>query len=324
MRALRQTSLGGPKDMRLVTDALVPTPGPAQVLIRVVVAGVNYADVMQAHGSYDGGPRAPYLAGFEAAGVVVAVGASVAGIDIGDHVLGTGYGAFAEYMALSADAVVPVPANWTDEQALGLVLNSATALAALKPLGRVARGETVVIHAAAGGVGQAAIRMAKHYGSTVIAVAAADKHGRVRSLGADHAIDSRHRDIAGEVVGLTDGVGADLVLGSVGGPAFSASLAMTRRITGRLIVYGVAGGEAAVTNWELNFKHQVHLIGLHIGVLMGSAPALFRRLWDDLLGLVATGVVPPGEPTVYDLADGPQALARLAARSTVGKLALRP
>jgi NADPH:quinone reductase len=324
MRALQQMSLTGPSQMRLITDAPVPTPGPGEILIRVSAAGVNFADVMRSRGTYVDGPQAPYIAGFEAAGEIVALGPGVTGLERGAHVVGTGYGAFAEYMVLPAAGVASVPAGWADEQALGLVLNWATALAALRPLGRIAAGETVLIHAAAGGVGQAAMRMARHYGATVIAAASRDKHDAVRALGADHVIDYRRVDVATEVLRLTGGHGADLVLESVGGPSFRAGLAAARRITGRVVVYGMAGGEATISNRELNFTHPIHVIGLHIRILSEAAPRLFAELMDELATLIAAGVYPPGRPTVYDLADGPKALAELEARATVGKLALRP
>ena len=166
--------------------------------------------------------------------------------------------------------------------------------------------------------------MAKHYGATVIAAAALSKHETVRALGADHVLDSRNEDLAADVLDLTGGIGADLVLESGGGAALNASLAATRRITGRVVVYGVAGGEAAITNWELVYKHQVHVIGLNIGVLIGAAPRLFGELMGELSALIAAGVLTPARPTPYDLADGPKALADLAARATIGKLALRP
>jgi NADPH2:quinone reductase len=317
MRALEQPTLNGPSEVRLRTDVPVPAPGPGEILIRVGAAGVNFANVMQAYGTYDGGPEAPYLAGFEAAGEIVAQGSGARGLEPGTHVIGTGYGAFAGYMVMPAAGAAPVPAGWSDEQALGLVLNWATALAALRPLGRVVRGDTVLIHAAAGGVGQAAVRLAKHYGATVLATASPDKHEAVRALGADQVIDSRAADVLA-------GVGADLVLESAGGDTFRASLAAAKRVTGRVVVYGAAGGEAAVSNSELVFKHQIQLAGLHIGVLSQAAPDVFAELMTELGELIAAGVYPPGQPTVYDLADGPTALTRLEARATMGKLALRP
>ncbi len=326
MRALQQTTLNGPQGLRLITDALVPAPGPGEVLIRVSAAGVNFGDISQAHGTFLGGPQPPYLAGFEAAGEIAAVGEAVTGLEPRARVVGVGIGcgAFAEYTALRAAAVMPVPAGWADEQALGLMVNWPTALAALKPLGRIAAGETALIHAAAGGTGQAAVKMAKYYGATVIASASPGKHETVRALGADYVLDSRSPDIAAEVLRLTGGAGADLVLESAGDATLGASLTAAKRVTGRVVVYGTAGGEAAVSNWELVYRHQVHLIGLNIGVLIQAAPQIFGEVMGELLALIAAGVLTPGQPTTYELADGSKALAELESRATVGKLALLP
>lgn len=348
MRALQQASLDGPQDLRLITDAPVPRPGPGEILIRVTAAGVNFVDISQARGTFAGGPQPPYLAGIEGAGEVVAVGerptdpgpdshtttdpeatggAPTTGAHvIGAHVIGAaiGGGAFAEYMVLPAAGALPVPAGWADEQALGLAVNWPTALAALKPLGGLTAGQTVLIHAAAGGTGQAAVKLAKHYGATVIATASPGKHEVVRALGADHVIDSRGTDLAAEVLRLTGGAGADLVLESVGGATLDAGLAAAKRVTGRVVVYGLASGEAVITNWELVYKHQVHIIGLNIGTLIQTAPQIFGEVMVQLSGLVAAGVLGPGRPTVYELAEGPKALAELEARATVGKLALLP
>jgi NADPH2:quinone reductase len=324
MRALQQTSLNGPQDMRLITDAPVPRPGEGEVLIRVTAAGVNFADISKAHGTFLDGPRPPYLAGFEAAGEIVAVGEAVTRPRLGSRVVGVGNGAFAEYMVLPAAAAMPAPPGWTEEQALGLVVNWPTALAALKPLGGITAGQAVLIHAAAGATGQAAVTMAKHYGATVIATASPGKHETVLALGADHVLDSLGGDIAAEVMRLTSGAGADVVLESAGGATFEASLAAAKRVTGRVIVYGVAGGEASTTNWGLVYKHQVHVIGLNIGVLIQAAPQVFGEVMGELSALITAGVLTPGRPTAYELADGPKALAELEARATIGKLALLP
>jgi NADPH:quinone reductase len=326
MRALQQTSRSGPQDLRLITDARVPVPGPGEILIRVTAAGVNFVDISQARGTFSGGPQPPYLAGIEAAGEIVTVGEAVTGLEPGMHVIGVSIegGAFAEYMVLAGAAAMPVPPGWADRQALGLVVNWPTALAALKPLGGVAAGQTVLIHAAAGATGQAAVKAAKHYGAIVIAAAALGKHETVRALGADHVLDSRGGDVAAEVRRLTGGTGADLVLESAGGAALGASLAAARRVTGRVVVYGLAGGDASITNWDLVYKHQAHVIGLNIGMLIQAAPQMFGEVMGEMFGLMAAGVLTPGQPTAYELADGPKALTDLEARATVGKLALLP
>jgi len=146
----------------------------------------------------------------------------------------------------------------------------------------------------------------------------------VLALGADHVLDSLGDDVATEVLRLTGGAGVDIVLESAGGATFDASLAAAKRVTGRVVVYGIAGGEASITNWDLVYKHQVHVIGFNIGVLIQAAPEIFGEVMGELSALLTSGVLAPGRPTVYELADGPQALEKLESRSTIGKLALLP
>ncbi|MFF4382975.1 NADPH:quinone oxidoreductase family protein [Kitasatospora sp. NPDC001547] len=323
MRALVQRSHGGPKDLDLATDHPRPTPGPGEYLIRVGAAGVNFADVMQTRGTYGGGPQAPYVAGFEAAGEIVGVGPEVESpLPLGTRVVGAGPGAFAQYMTMPAAGVLPVPSGWSDAQALGLVLNWATALAALKPLGEIKADEVVLVHAAAGGVGQAAVRLARHYGARVIATASPAKHDTVRALGADEVLDSRRPDLAEEITRLTGGV--DLVLESVGRATFEVSLSVTKPFTGRVVVFGAASGDATLTTHDLVFTHQVQVKGLHIGALATRAPALYRSLLVEIESLIAHGVYPPGTPRLHPLAEGPAALRQLEAGRTRGKLALDP
>ncbi|MFD0312691.1 NADPH:quinone oxidoreductase family protein [Streptomyces flavalbus] len=323
VHALVQRSHRGPDDLILTTDHPRPTPGPDEYLVRVGAAGVNFADVMQTRGTYGGGPRAPYVAGFEAAGEIVGVGAAVAHpLPVGTHVVGTGPGAFAQYMTMPSAGVLPLPSGWSDAEALGLVLNWATALAALKPLGEVRAGEVVLVHAAAGGVGQAAVRLARHYGARVIATASTAKHDLVRALGADEILDSRRPDLAAAITHHTGGV--DLVLESVGRATFEASLSVTKPFTGRVVVFGAASGDASLTTHDLVFTHHAQIKGLHIGALAARAPAVYRSLLTEIESLIAQGVYPPGTPEIHPLADGPAVLRRLAAGETHGKHALDP
>ncbi|MDQ4503065.1 NADPH:quinone oxidoreductase family protein [Sinomonas sp. ASV322] len=326
MRALRQKTLGGPADLGLVGDVPVPAPGPGEVLIRVAAAGVNFVDISQSRGTFAGGPQPPYLAGIEAAGEVVAVADDVTGLEPGAHIIGVGIGggAFADYAALPAAATIPIPAGWADVHAPGLLVSAPTALAALRPLGQLEAGQTVLIHAAAGGTGQLAVRMAKHYGATVIAAASPAKHETVRALGADHVIDSCAPGLADAVMRQTGGAGVDLVLESVGGETFEESLAAAKRVTGRVVVFGLVAGEASLTNWDLVYRHQVQVIGLNIGVLIQRAPQIFGAVMGELFELIAAGVVPPVDPKIYPLADGPRALADLEARATTGRIVLVP
>ncbi|MET9505445.1 NADPH:quinone oxidoreductase family protein [Streptomyces sp. NPDC006622] len=313
----------GPEDLTLTTDRSRPNPGPGEYLIRVGAAGVNFADVMQTRGTYGGGPRAPYVAGFEAAGEIVGVGPDVESpLPLGTHVVGAGPGAFAQYMTMPAAGAIPVPSGWSDAEALGLVLNWATALAALKPLGEIRTGEVVLVHAAAGGVGQAAVRLAHHYGARVIATASPAKHDTVRALGADVVLDSAHPHLAEEIKRLTGGV--DLVLESVGRATFEASLSVTKPFTGRVVVFGAASGDATLTTHDLIFTHQVQVKGLHIGALATAAPSLYQALLREIDTLIDQGTYPPGTPRVHPLAEGPAVLRQLEAGQTRGKHALDP
>ena len=324
MRALRQTTLMGPQDLRLVTGMLVPVPQPGEVLVRVACAGVNFADISKAYGKFGNGPTAPFVAGFEAVGQVVAMGDGVSAPNLGALVAGVVDGAFAEYVVLPARAALPVPTGWTAEQALGLVVNYPTALAVLRYLGKVAAGETVLLHAAAGATGQAALRLAKHFGATVIAVASPSKHETVRELGADQVLDARDQDLTAKVLELTRGQGADLVLECAGGAMFGASLAATKRVTGRVVVYGAAGGEATLRNLDLIYRYPLQVIGFNLGTFIQASPALFGELLGELFALIASGVVPPACPTVYPMHEGAAVLKRLEDRVSVGKLALKP
>jgi len=323
MRALVQRSYGGPGDLTLTTDHRRPAPGPGEYLIRVGAAGINFADVMQTRGTYGGGPQPPYVAGFEAAGEIVEAGPDVTDpLPPGTHVVGAGPGSFAQYMTMPAANVLPAPSGWSDAESLGLVLNWATALAALKPLGEIEAGDVVLVHAAAGGVGQAAVRLARHYGARVIATASPAKHDTVRALGADVVLDSRRPDLGKQISRLTGGV--DLVLESVGQATFEVSLSVTKPFVGRVVVFGAASGDATLTTHDLVFTHQVQVKGLHIGALAVAAPSVYRSVLVELEELIAHGVYPPGTPHVHPLAEGPVVLQRLEAGRTRGKLALDP
>lgn len=323
MHGLVQHTHRGPAGLQLFTDLPRLVPESGEYLIRVTAAGINFADVMQSRGTYEGGPEAPYVAGFEAAGEIVGAGSDIEDpLPLGAHVVGAGYGAFAQYMVMPAAGVLPVPFGWGDAESLGLVINWATALAALKPLGKIKAGDTVLVYAAAGGVGQAAVLLARHYGARVIATASPAKHPVVKALGADEVLDTARPDLAEEIMRLTGGV--DLILESVGQATFGVSLEVAKPFTGRIIVFGAASGHAELSTRDLVFTHYAQVKGLHIGKLAATAPAVFRELLAELGVLIAEGVYPPGTPQVHPLAEGPEVLRQLEARQTSGKHALDP
>ncbi len=322
MRALVQRSLHGPGDM-VLTDIPRPDPGPNEYLIRVGAAGLNFADVSQTRGTYGGGPRPPYVAGFEVVGEVIDVGSRIADpFPIGSHIIGNGRRAFAEYSAVPAAGFVAVPDGWSDAESLGMILNWATALAALRTVGEVRAGETVLIHAAAGGVGQAAVRLARHYGARVIAAAAQAKHDVLSALGADEVIDARHPELARSILDRTGRV--DLVLESVGKDTLGASMAVAKPFSGRVVIFGSSSGPGSVSTADLIFEHHAQLRSLHIGALAAAHPAGYDALIAELSALIERGVYPPGRPQMHSLGDGPAVLERLEAGVTTGKHGLDP
>lgn len=321
MRAIRVSSLGGPSSAK-VEEVPDVTPGPGEALVRVRAAGVNYADVMQSRGHYVNGPTPPYIAGLEAAGEVVAVGSGVS-LQIGARVMGFGPSAFAELVSWPAATLMPVPASWTFGQAASFPVQWLSAHGALRAVGRLRGGERVLIHAAAGGLGTAAVRLAKYYGARVIAAASSkDKLDIARRCGADELIDTSGQDFVAEVKRITEGRGVDLVLETAGGETFERNFSAVVPF-GRIVVVGAAGGAASVTNVDMIFR-PVELIGYHIVGMAVNRPDMFQRDVAEILALVSAGVVTPDEPQGYAFDRVGEALAALADRRTTGKLVLVP
>ena len=189
-------------------------------------------------------------------------------------------------------------------------------------MGEIKPGEVVLVYAAAGGVGQAAVRLARHYGARVIATASPAKHATVKALGVDEVLDSRRPDLAEEILRLTGGV--DLVLESVGEATFGASLAVARPFTGRIIIFGAASGHAEFSTRDLLFTHYAQVRGLHIFNWAAAAPAAFKELLVELDALIDQGVYQPGTPQIHPLALGPDVLRQLEDGQTSGKHVLDP
>ena len=322
MRAFEIAETNGPSAARVVA-AEVPAPAKHQALVKVGAAGVNFADVMQSRGLYQGGPEAPYVGGIEAAGEVVSVGEGTS-IAVGSRVMGFGPRAFAEYVCWNEAGLLPLPEGWSFAQGAAFPVQWLTAHGCLKVCGRLQPGESVLIHAAAGGVGQAAVRLAKHYGARVFATASSSEKLEVaRKLGADELIDYQSEDFVEIVRERTGGRGVDLVLEMVGGDTFRKNLHATVPF-GRIVVFGSASAELAkVENRELIFR-PVELIGYHLGVMQQRRPDLLMRQLAEVRELIESGVVKPDAPTEYALSDGARALADLDSRRTTGKLVLVP
>jgi NADPH2:quinone reductase len=295
-----------------------PVPGEGQVLVKVRAAALNFPDVLMAMGTYQERPPLPYTPGVELCGEIVETGQRVLGSPSG------GPGAFGEYALMDAAAAFPVPDGMSDEKAAALHLTYQTGYVGLHRRAHLQAGETLLVHAGAGGVGSAAIQLGKAAGATVIATAGGPRKVEVcRELGADHVVDYTADDFVPVVKEVTRGRGADVVYDPVGGDVFDKSRKCIA-FEGRIVVVGFTSGRIpdAPANHLLVKNYSV--VGLHWGLYRKHEPALFGTVHDELVALHASGSVDPLVRQVLPLDEAPQALAALADRSTVGKVVLVP
>jgi NADPH:quinone reductase-like Zn-dependent oxidoreductase len=239
VRAVVQTGTGGP-DVLQVQERPDPAVGPGEVRIAVRAAGINFADTMARVGLYPDAPKPPCVLGYEVAGEVESVGEGVDSLKVGDRVMaGTRFGGHAELVSVPAEQALTFPDGWSFEQATAVPVNYATAYAALIAMGGLREGQRVLIHAAAGGVGTAAVQIAKGVGAEVFGTASAAKHEAIEALGVDHPIDYRTQDFEAEIQRLTDGEGLDVVIDATGPSNFRKDYRLLRE-GGRLIMYGAS------------------------------------------------------------------------------------
>ena len=327
MRAWQVTELGEPRDVLRLTSLTEPEPGPGQVLVRVLAAPANFPDVLMCRGTYQVRPSLPFVPGVELCGEVVEVGAEVDGIAVGDRVIGAAAlpaGGFAELALMDAATTFAAPPALDDAQASALYIGYQTGWFGLHRRAALQAGETLLVHAAAGGVGSAAVQLGKAAGARVIGVVGGpDKAEVARELGADLVIDRHAEDFVAVVKDATGGRGADVVYDPVGGDTYDRS---TKCIAfeGRVLVVGFAGGriQQAALNHALVKNYSV--VGLHWGLYQQRDPALVQRCHRELTGLAAEGLVRPlvGERLALgELSDGVQ---RLADGVTVGRVVVEP
>jgi NADPH2:quinone reductase len=240
MKAIRFHELGKPEVLR-VDEVETPQPGADEVLIRVAVAGVNFADTMQRAGTYFTKPTLPYSPGFEVAGLIEAVGEGVANLQAGQRVMARlAGGGYAEYAVAKASQVVPIPEGLDYGRATAILVQGWTALGLLKNL---RAGQTVLVHAAAGGVGSLLVQLAKLKGARVIATAStAEKLETVKTLGADVGVNYTESDWTEQVLAATEGKGVDLLIEMVGGEIGSRNIHCLAQ-AGTMIIYGAASAK---------------------------------------------------------------------------------
>ena len=239
MRAVVLTGHGGPEVLR-VEERPDPEVGPGEVRIDVRAAGINFADTMARVGLYPDAPKPPCVLGYEVAGEVDAVGEGVEDFKPGDRVVaGTRFGGQASVVSVPANQVLPLAKRLSFEQGAAIPVNYSTAYCGLIVMGGIEKGDRVLIHAAAGGVGTAAVQIARMKGAEVFGTASASKHDAIRKLGVDHPIDYRTQDFSEEVDRITGGEGVDVVFDAQGPSSFRKGYRLLRP-GGRLIMYGLA------------------------------------------------------------------------------------
>ncbi|HEY8573587.1 quinone oxidoreductase [Phenylobacterium sp.] len=322
MRAVRFEQTGGPEVLQLA-EVATPQPGPGQILIRHQAIGINFIDTYHRTGLYP--VKLPSGIGMEAAGVVEAVGEGVTRFRAGDAAAYNGVmGAYADFAVVPAARAVKPPAGVDSHRAAAALLKGMTAEFLLRRCYRIEAGDTILVHAAAGGVGQIMVQWAKALGAKVIAtVGDQRKAERARELGADHTILYREQDVAAEVRRLTDGKGVPVVYDSVGKDTFEASLASLAR-RGMLVSFGNASGPApAVEPSRLQrggslFLTRPTLFDYTVTTeeLDESASALFE--------MIGSGKVQIEIGQTFPLAEARRAHEALESRQTIGSTLLIP
>jgi NADPH2:quinone reductase len=302
----------------------VPQPQAGQLLVRVLGAAANFPDVLMCRGLYQVRPALPFTPGVELCGEVVALGPGTTGFVLGDRVIGSSVlpaGGFAELALMGTATTFPAPGGLDNAEASAFYIGYQTGWFGLHRRAHLQPGETLLVHAAAGGVGSAAVQLGKAAGARVIGVVGGPEKAEVaRTLGADVVVDRHTQDFVEVVKDVTGGRGADVVYDPVGGDTYQRS---TKCIAfeGRILVVGFAGGQiqSAALNHALVKNYSI--VGLHWGLYTAKEPALVRLCHDELCKLVADGVARPlvSERLALEaVADG---LARLADGTTVGRVA---
>jgi NADPH2:quinone reductase len=318
----------GELDQLVVVDGEAPEPRLGQVIVDVAAAGVNFVDGLFVQGRYQIKPPTPFTPGSEIAGTVTALGdgvEGVGGVAVGDRVMAqTGLGGYAEQVAVPAASLVPLPEGLSFGQAATLVQSYATMLFAFTRRTRVAPGETVLVLGAGGGIGLAAIDVARALGLRALAAASsADKLARAADMGAEAGIDTTGDDVKARARELSGTGGVDVVVDPVGGDLAEPAL-RALRVGGRYLVLGFAAGDIPRLPANQVLLNNRTVVGVDWGAWTMQHPDEHRALLDELLGMVGDGRLHPVEPTAYPLAEASRALIDLAERKVSGKVVLVP
>jgi NADPH2:quinone reductase len=324
MKAVVCNAWGMP-DTLVVEQLPDPQPGPGQVALDVMAAGVNFPDVLIIQGKYQFKPALPFIPGSELSGVVRAVGDGVAQPKVGDKVIAfTAQGAFAQQIVVAAKDCMPMPPGMDFDTAAAITLTYGTSHHAVADRAGLKAGETMLVLGAAGGVGLAAIEIGKALGARVIAAASSDdKLAVCREHGADATINYSTEDLREAIKAATDGKGPDVIYDPVGGiysePAFRAI-----GWRGRYLVVGFANGEIPKLPLNLMLLKGASLMGVFWGEFAKREPQANMAGMRQLMGWLAEGKIKPRISGRYALADTAAALNDMAARKVTGKIVIQP
>lgn len=338
MKQIWITGIGGPEKLE-VREAPNAAPAADQVRVRVHASGVNFADVLARKGLYPDAPKPPCVVGYEFSGVVDGLGAGVDARWLGREVFGLSrFGGYTDGVVVPLDQVFDKPARLTHEQAAAIPVNYLTAWQLLVVMGALTQDETVLIHNAGGGVGLAAIDIARHVGATIHGTASAGKHDFLKARGLHAAIDYRSEDWRVPLARLTGGRGAELIIDSLGGGHWKKSYRALRS-TGRLGMFGVSTASESRLPGVLKFLPMVAGLPLFNPIsLMGANRSVFGvnlgHLWHEnaklrswmqaLIEGVDAGWVRPHVDQVFSFAQAGRAHEYLEARKNIGKVVLVP
>ncbi len=322
MKAIRVHELGGPETLSY-EDVPEPKPGQDEVLVQVEAIGLNFIDIYYREGLYPG--TLPFTPGLEAAGTVCAVGSRVSGVQVGDRVAyASAMGAYAEKASVSAWKLVPVPQDVDLQTAAAIMLQGMTAHYLSHSTYRLKPGQTVLVHAAAGGVGLLLVQMAKMRGAQVVGTVSTQEKAELASqAGADHVVLYKKNDFESEVHRLTEGAGVEVVYDSVGKKTFEKSLNCLKP-RGYLVLFGQSSGPVDPIDPQiLNTKGSLFLTRPSLFHHVSSREALLERA-EEVLKWVSSGDLKVHVSEIFPLSEVSQAHRALEERKTTGKVLLVP
>ena len=313
MKSIQITEFGGPEVMKYL-DLPDPVPGADEVLLDVTSIGINYADTHQTENSYLSPQTLPMIPGIEVVGTY----------DGKRYLASVSSGGYAQKAVAHKTVMIPVPDSVTDQEALCMLVQGSTAWHLLKTMGQLEKGQSVVIHAAAGGVGTIAIQLAKMWGAKVIAVTSSDSKAELaKKLGADHVVDAASEDLSKAIRDANGGRGVNLILEMVGGKTFDQSL-LALGTFGKLITFGMASRTAPTPIHPGALMHGSKTVaGFWLANCFGKKE-LFNDVIEELFTLISDGKLKPVIGATYPLSQAQAAHNSMLARESVGKIALDP